>query len=915
MSSNKLPLLSLDQHLLQLLPNNNHGDTTEVEFSDLKMGMKITKSKLKSQSSRNDQSGNLVIPMVTFLQGDGVAYKQGIRHGDVVIKINDQSFYDYFEFSQLFLEITGEQYLKPFTLKVLHGIKSHLEYHNNKNAVNSSSLNAGLSQKTHKIMTFTFAQQSIGMKIVKGHMNESSERVSLNANTKPVVFRVIENSPAQKAGVLHGDTIVALNGKKITSHEDFNKTFPSIGRPVSISFLRGIHTEEVDKNSVISIASGSSKKMTGPMLEQSAPVLDHITRPGGYHPLEDVESRIMFSTEVVFHEKSLGMKVVKGHTSDNSDNNAVESMTIPMVSKVMEGGEAYLGGVHEGDIIICLNGDEIKSFESFSSIFPTVPRPVTMRFYRGFHVSVRTKFSNQSEMVNDLNSYATVKSEGNTWEQVSSSVSEREPWAVKTATSKTIENESLSDVSNNSKIKPPPKVGFKNKVSPEPQVFDIESSNENKRNDEKPPLHTRPNNIPPVTLKESSGPAPPHHKIDLDKIHLHSFTRINPCGYINEQRHPLVRINNNYNQIELRSPNSTEEDPKYDSWIVHHNLDKVVSIDDSSIQPSSVSSNREEIQFCSQNRLWQKLKLLFDNFVQKGFRKLSIVTIGSAGSGKSYTLFGKSTCEERGIMPRFFDYQFNSQDNSKPASYIIITMCLIQQETLIDLFDPPKVYSHNGNMCSTESLGPAVIPLKTFTANSAALCLNAVGLGLKVLGNIVSSQVNILSQSHVMCTCTILHDLDKTMRVVEFIELAGSLFTNINAERAELDAFTGQSSANWSLKKLVDLLSKPSKLILNSKDHNDNMSPLNSSGLSCIHHSVLCYLLQEIILRQSRSFFINCVRCHPSFHDENVFWLDLLNKLSEFHAQQLIAEEKSKEKMKLKPHQSAAGSVNSASLS
>ena len=71
--------------------------------------------------------------------------------------------------------------------------------------------------------TVTFAEAKLGFQV-----SESSDTKMTN------VTNITKGSAADRAGVLVGDKIIALDGNSISNHEDFLAIFPSFGRPLQV---------------------------------------------------------------------------------------------------------------------------------------------------------------------------------------------------------------------------------------------------------------------------------------------------------------------------------------------------------------------------------------------------------------------------------------------------------------------------------------------------------------------------------------------------------------------------------------------------------------------------------------------------------------------------------------------------------
>lgn len=71
--------------------------------------------------------------------------------------------------------------------------------------------------------------------------------------------------------------------------------------------------------------------------------------------------------DVVFSEKSLGLKVSSDHTSR------------PIVEEVISNTEAESARILPGDVIVAIEGNSVSSFDDFMSTITALDRPITLK--------------------------------------------------------------------------------------------------------------------------------------------------------------------------------------------------------------------------------------------------------------------------------------------------------------------------------------------------------------------------------------------------------------------------------------------------------------------------------------------------------------------------------------------------------
>ena len=145
---------------------------------------------------------------------------------------------------------------------------------------------------------------------------------------KPVVGDVADSSSAQRAGFLPGDSIVAINGKRVSNWEDIQRTLSLQEQRNRIVFARGGETKSLTLPLARATTSRLPKEPTGGLL------------PG----------------------------------------------LPPVIGKVMDATPAFAAGLRAGDTVVSINGGGIRSWDqlTFRVVhFDSAKGPLTFGIRRG----------------------------------------------------------------------------------------------------------------------------------------------------------------------------------------------------------------------------------------------------------------------------------------------------------------------------------------------------------------------------------------------------------------------------------------------------------------------------------------------------------------------------------------------------
>lgn len=150
-----------------------------------------------------------------------------------------------------------------------------------------------------------------------------------------LVAKVIEDSPAQAAGLQVGDVIIEFNGKKVTRSSSLP---PIVGRT------------QVGKPARVTIMRNKSKRTIFVTIAQLP---------------DDVTQAKVEPQEKEVKKSALGMSVKK---LDKATKNKLKLDAGVIVQDVEMDGAAKLAGIRKGDVISMLDNRSVSSVEEFTSI-------------------------------------------------------------------------------------------------------------------------------------------------------------------------------------------------------------------------------------------------------------------------------------------------------------------------------------------------------------------------------------------------------------------------------------------------------------------------------------------------------------------------------------------------------------------
>ena len=164
--------------------------------------------------------------------------------------------------------------------------------------------------------------------------SEIAEAFDIDTRNGALITDVVEDSPAEDAGIQEGDVIVAFNGKTIADPANL-KNVVSLTAPDS-------------KNKVKLVRDGETK------------IMDVVLKELPDSPQE-------FSSKKTSTKKSFGLELKKV-TGSIKDKYGIDDDDVLVVTGIDKDGKAYSEGIREGDIIKNVGTKRVKSVKEYNRL-------------------------------------------------------------------------------------------------------------------------------------------------------------------------------------------------------------------------------------------------------------------------------------------------------------------------------------------------------------------------------------------------------------------------------------------------------------------------------------------------------------------------------------------------------------------
>jgi len=173
-----------------------------------------------------------------------------------------------------------------------------------------------------------------------------------------------------------------------------------------------------------------------------------------------------------------------------------------------------------------------------------------------------------------------------------------------------------------------------------------------------------------------------------------------------------------------------------------------------------------------------------------------------------------------------------------------MSSCLLNDEEIYDLLDPPKCFSYQGSLCYTDTLDSIIMPLTSPIVSSSVRLEDIFRLSLQSLSVLLSNTIDFFHNHHIIYKFQIFGN--EGIQTVTFVELGSPVYPStipISVDRFNNKSYTFRSIRAFKtcLKKLPSLSSLAAKKRLLSS-------------------SLLTYLLQTDIFLEPNIICLNCIR-------------------------------------------------------
>ncbi|GAB5409920.1 MAG: DegQ family serine endoprotease [Balneolaceae bacterium] len=160
-----------------------------------------------------------------------------------------------------------------------------------------------------------------------------AQALGLNRDRGVIVGQIIEDSPAEKAGLKEDDIIVSLNGEEISDYDAFR-----------LSIANFKPNEKVD---LLVIRDGDEKKISVTL---------------GTRPSDEIASSVPVKEDI---EEKLGFTVTDLTSEIKRQLNLTNDTEGVVVSKVSESSNAFERGLQKGDVITAVKRKKVETTEEF----------------------------------------------------------------------------------------------------------------------------------------------------------------------------------------------------------------------------------------------------------------------------------------------------------------------------------------------------------------------------------------------------------------------------------------------------------------------------------------------------------------------------------------------------------------------
>lgn len=394
---------------------------------------------------------------------------------------------------------------------------------------------------------------------------------------------------------------------------------------------------------------------------------------------------------------------------------------------------------------------------------------------------------------------------------------------------------------------------------------------------------------------------------------IQTLCRVNPkSGY----KAGTINVDTEYNEVSISRGNSVIHKASSKSYVV----DAVLDVMPGKYADPSADGKKPKTVWATQSKVFDQVRTMIDRRAQDEGSDILILANGASGSGKTYTMFGESNFEDRGIVPRFVDYIYKHQGKNRylavediadappalQANKVLLSMMLVSGEQMTDVLhvnNPLRTWNQHERVAYSDHLGPIALSAEYVLSCSADELSDQLNMGLRVAATVVHSTTDLYASTSIVISMLILSGdkekvkLDATskmfgkdkksslaednkqaemMRVtkVTFMELPS--VDNPHPCPVEVDRLTGVSALYRAARSLQ---LEPG---IGSGGGGGAGNPY-VPGQFNLHHrkSIVNYMLQDSLYKYPNAIIINCLRGADHSYDNDITAMDLMVELSE----------------------------------
>jgi predicted metalloprotease with PDZ domain len=192
---------------------------------------------------------------------------------------------------------------------------------------------------------------------------ERAKELGLKEERGALVMKVVEGSPAEKAGLKENDTIISFNGRRVDSVREMQRMLGEtpVGRNVTIEIVRGGSQQTI--STTLSKRSSDFALLnpgwTEPRMPRAPRRPDAMTPPGGFGDFYSFK----FPRFGGFMGTRLGI-TIEPLTGQLAEYFGVKSGQGVLVTEVRANAPAAKGGLKAGDVITAIDGKKIENVDT-----------------------------------------------------------------------------------------------------------------------------------------------------------------------------------------------------------------------------------------------------------------------------------------------------------------------------------------------------------------------------------------------------------------------------------------------------------------------------------------------------------------------------------------------------------------------